>query len=105
MGLVLGGIAAFYLVCAGAAAIADPTYAVVALLPGLILASAALLLVARMRSKSVAGTGGSQDAARAASDDAAPGIGIDRETPLGDTSEHSDAERVAKPGRRLDRAR
>ena len=81
----------------GAAAIADPSYALAALLAGFVLALAATLLVGLMRSKSVAGTGGSQDASRAASDDAAPGIGIDRETPLGDTSEHSDAERVAKP--------
>ena len=30
----------------------------------------------------------------------APGIGTDTATPLGDTSEHSTAERVAQPDRR-----
>ena len=30
----------------------------------------------------------------------APGIGTDTATPLGDTSEHSTAERVARPDRR-----
>jgi peptidoglycan/LPS O-acetylase OafA/YrhL len=105
MGLALGGIAAFYLVCAAVAAIADPTYAVIALLVGLIPAAAALLLMASMRSKTAAGRNRPQDATRAAGDDAMPGIGMDHATPLGDTSEHSDAERVAQPDRRFERRR
>jgi MFS family permease len=36
-------------------------------------------------------------------DDGAPGIGMDHDTPLGDTTEHSDTERVAQPDRRFER--
>jgi hypothetical protein len=50
-------------------------------------------MVATVRSKTVAtGRGGARDVSPAASDDGFPGIGMDRESPLGDTSEHSDAE-------------
>jgi hypothetical protein len=78
---------------------------VIALLAGLIPASAALLLLATMRSKTAAGTTVPQDETRADGDDGAPGIGMDHETPLGDTTEHSDAERVAQPDRRFERLR
>jgi hypothetical protein len=105
MGLAMAGIAAFYLVSAGVAAIADPTYAVIALLAGLVPASAALLLMATMRSKTAAGAGPPEDETSAAADDDVPGIGMDHETPLGDTTEHSDAERVAQPDRRFERRR
>jgi hypothetical protein len=103
MGFALGAIAAFYVVCAAAGAVAGSTYAVIAVLAGLVPAAAALLLIATMRSKSAAGSHGTHDATRATSDDGAPGIGMDHETPLGDTSEHSDAERVAEPDRRFER--
>jgi hypothetical protein len=103
MGLAMGGIAAFYLLSAAAAAIADAKYAVLALLAGLIPASAALLLIATMRSKTAAGTTRPEDEQRATADDGAPGIGMDHETPLGDTTEHSHAERVAQPDGRLER--
>lgn len=105
MGYAMAGIAVFYLVTAAAGAIADPTYAVIALLVALVPASAALLLLATMRSKTAAGTAGPRDQSRTASDDAVPGIGMDHETPLGDTTEHSDAERVGKPDRRFERSR
>ena len=51
MGLALGGIAAFYLVSAGAASIAGAKYGAIALLAGVVPASAATLLIATMRAK------------------------------------------------------
>jgi hypothetical protein len=103
MGLAIAGVAAFYIVCAGAAAIADPTYAVIALLAGLVPASAVLLLIATMRAKTAATSDRPEDLSRADHGDGAPGIGMDLETPLGDTTEHSDAERVAQPDTRFER--
>jgi hypothetical protein len=61
--------------------------------------AAVLILFATARSKTAAGEAGPRDLTRADADDAAPGIGMDRETPLGDTTEHSDAERVAEERR------
>ena len=56
MGLALGGIAAFYLVSAGAASIAGAKYGAIALLAGVVPASAAMLLIATMRAKTAATT-------------------------------------------------
>ena len=49
MGLALGGIAAFYLVSAGAASIAGARHGAIALLAGVVPAPAAMLLIATMR--------------------------------------------------------
>jgi hypothetical protein len=98
-GLAIGGVAAFYAICAAAAAVADPTYAVIALLAGLIPASALLLLIATMRAMTEGDEEHRVDRTGEAIEQP-PGIGMDDETPLGDTPEHSDAERVARPERR-----
>jgi hypothetical protein len=94
-GLAIAGVVAFYLICAAAAAVADPTYAVIALLAGLIPASAVLLLAATMRAMTEGDEGHRVDPTSEASEQPAPGIGMDDDTPLGDTPEHSDAERIA----------
>jgi hypothetical protein len=105
LGPAMAGVAVFYLICAAVAAVADPTFALIALLAGLIPASAVLLLFAIVRSKTEPGEEGPRDRTAGDRDDAAPGIGMDRETPVGDTPEHSDAERVAEPDRRFERDR
>jgi hypothetical protein len=95
------GLAGFYLVNAAVATVAGPEYTIAVLVAGLIPASAALLMLTTMGRKTHTSRAGARDAAAAAHDDPAPGIGMDDETPLGDTSEHSDAERVATPDRRF----
>ena len=91
----------FFLLCAGVALVSGGEYAAAALAAGIVPLTAATLLTATTRSKTV----GSDDARRetTAGEDADPfpGIGIDDQTPLGDTAEHSDAERVGEPDRRF----
>ena len=94
---LLAALTAFYAIAAVVAAAAGPEYAVAAMLAALIPYSAALLLYATARSKTVADGGRRRDLSSAAERDPLPGIGADDETPLGDTPEHSDAERVATP--------
>jgi small-conductance mechanosensitive channel len=91
---ILGALALFYAATAAAAAVSGTQYVVAALLASLIPFSAAFLLLATTREKSVLDGDAAVDASAADRDDAAPG------TPLGDTPEHSDAERVATPDRR-----
>ena len=81
----------FYLVCAAAAMVAGGAYAVAAIVAGMIPLTAATLIVATARAKSGSTAGDNRDPF--------PGIGADDSTPLGDTPEHSDAERVGTPGR------
>jgi uncharacterized membrane protein YhaH (DUF805 family) len=95
---VMGGLTAFYAVAAVVAATAGPAYAVAAMLASLIPYSAALLLFATARSKTAEAEAGRKDVSADAHEDPWPGIGADDATPLGDTPEHSDAERVARPG-------
>jgi hypothetical protein len=103
---LVGLLAAFYLVAAAAGALAGGKYAVAAMLAALIPLSAVLVLMATVRAKTVTGQdGGAVETTRRASRDPFPGIGADDETPLGDTTEHSDAERVAQPDPRLRRGR
>jgi hypothetical protein len=75
---------------------------IIALLAALVPASAASLIVATARSKTRPDAARPVDESPAADDDPTPGIGFDSETPLGDTPEHSDAERVARPDRRFE---
>jgi hypothetical protein len=93
---------AFYILCALLALVAGGKYAVAAIVAGLIPFTAATLLTATARSKTVGGDGGRQETTAIRSDDPFPGIGADDATPLGDTSEHSDAERVARPDDRFE---
>jgi hypothetical protein len=95
---------AFYIVCAIAASIAGGAYAVAAIVAGLIPFTAATLITATNRAKTVGDGESMRDTTPEASDDPFPGIGADDETPLGDTPEHSDAERAAQPDRRFQRS-
>jgi membrane-bound ClpP family serine protease len=105
----VGGIAwlipatvGFFVVFAVAGLLAGTKYAVAAIAAGLIPFTAATALTATARSKTVSQDGRRRETTRAASDDPLPGIGADDATPLGDTTEHSDAERVASPDDRFE---
>jgi hypothetical protein len=99
---LIGATTAFYLVNAVVAALVDVRYAIASMLASLVPLSALFILVATMRSKTALEEGRPRDLS-AEDDDPLPGIGIDDATPLGDTPEHSDAERVARPDPRWER--
>jgi hypothetical protein len=87
---------AFYVICAIAASAVGSAYAVAATVAGLIPLTAVALLTATARAKTARGEDGLRDRS-VESDDPFPGIGADTATPLGDTPEHSTAERVSQP--------
>jgi hypothetical protein len=88
-GLLVGGIALFYGVCALAAALfAGPTAAIATLLAGIIPMTAAALWVATVRAKRRPGATAREPAAH--DDTPFPGVGPDDRTPLGATSEAHD---------------
>src|SRR3954470_21339309 len=90
-GALIGGVIAFYLVCALAAAIfADFAAAIATLLAGIIPMTGAALWVATARAKTRRATGHRRDPAAADSDDPFAGIGADTTRPLGDTPEAHD---------------
>ena len=98
LGWLMGALGAFYAIAAIVAATAGAEYAVAAMLASLIPYSAALLLYATARSKTEEEEVRRRDTS-AEDLDPWPGIGVDDETPLGDTPEHSEEERVATPRR------
>jgi lysylphosphatidylglycerol synthetase-like protein (DUF2156 family) len=73
----LGGVAAFYVVCAVVASLADPLYAIAALAAGLIPLTAVALLLATLRSKTVEQDGTIKDTSVDDHEDPRPGIGLD----------------------------
>jgi hypothetical protein len=90
-GTLIGGVIAFYLVCALAAAIfAGFAEAVATLLAGIIPMTGAALWVATARAKTRRATGHRRDPAAADSDDPFAGVGADDTRPLGDTPEAHD---------------
>jgi hypothetical protein len=94
----------FYVLCAAAASIQGGRYAGAAIGAGLIPLTAVTLITATSRAKTVGNhDDGRRETTANASEDPFPGIGVDDGTPLGDTSEHSDAERVARPDDRFER--
>src|SRR5919112_6506383 len=87
-GLLLGGVGAFYGICALAAAIfAGPAEAIATLLAGIIPMTGAALWVATARAKTRRSAPAEHDPAAADSDDPFPGVGADEARPLGDTAE------------------
>jgi hypothetical protein len=87
----LAGLALFYLILAAAAGAAGTSYMLAGLAAGVIPLSALALLVATVRSKTVAERDGLRDASAADSEDPYPGVGLDEGTALGESPEHSDA--------------
>jgi hypothetical protein len=72
----LGGVLAFYVLCAALAALADPVYALAALAAGVIPFTAVALLLALMRSKTVEQDGRMKDTSAADHEDRVPGFGL-----------------------------
>jgi hypothetical protein len=71
----------------------------------LIPSSAVLLLLAMMRAKTASDGGRVRDPHGGGRRGRRAGIGMDDTTPVGDTREHSDAERTARPEPRFARRR
>ena len=94
---LLPAVAVFYLVAAAAAALSGGKYVIAALGVSIIPLTAVALTVASTRSKTAADDDGRHETSAEGGDDPFPAMGMDDATPLGDTSEHSDAERVATP--------
>jgi hypothetical protein len=88
----IGFLAGFYVVAAAVALAAGPEYAAAAILASAIPLTALALVVATIGAKTRQAGDRRVDTAAAAHDDPFPGIGLDDETPLGDTPEHSDAQ-------------
>jgi hypothetical protein len=90
-GPLIGGVAAFYAICALAAAIfAGPADAIATLLAGIIPMTGAALWVATARAKTRRGSARHRDPAAADSEDPFAGVGADETRPLGDTPEAHD---------------
>jgi hypothetical protein len=94
---------AFYVIAALAGLLAGGKYALAAIGAGMIPLTAATLIVATTRAKTVGDDDTRAETTAGQHTDPFPGVGMDDETPLGDTPEHSDAERVAQPDRRFER--
>lgn len=91
-GTLIGGVIAFYLVCALAAAVfAGPAEAIATLLAGIIPMTGAALWVATARAKTRSAADQRRDPAAADNEDPFAGVGADESRPLGDTPEaHSE---------------
>jgi hypothetical protein len=88
---LLGGVVAFYGICALAAAIfAGPAEAIATLLAGIIPMTGAALWIATVRVKTPADAARHRDPAAAGADDEFAGVGADDSRPLGDTPEAHD---------------
>jgi hypothetical protein len=87
----IGGVAMCYLVVAGTAwVVLGPTWALAAFAAGIIPMTAVSLLLATVRAKTAGTSSGLRDVSGDASDPL-PGMGLDDQSPFGETSEHSDA--------------
>jgi hypothetical protein len=102
--MAIAGVVIFYAIAVAVAAVAGWQYAGVAILASFFPLAAASLLIATTRTKSTGSDRRPDDVTATNREDGLPGIGMDSETPLGDTPEHSTAERVAKPDTRFNRA-
>jgi hypothetical protein len=97
----IGGTAAFYVLAAIAALAAGPAYAVAALAASIIPLAAVALIIATTRDKTTVEDGRLVDASAGAEDDPFPGIGLDQDTPAGESSELHDLDREDSPDRRF----
>jgi hypothetical protein len=87
----IGGVVAFYVVCAVAAGtFAGWTAALASLLAGVIPLTAVAIWIAMARSKTVAEGGARRDRSAEDSNDPYPGIGVDDARPMGDTPQAHD---------------
>jgi hypothetical protein len=92
----IGGVALSYIVVAAVAGAAlGPVWAAGALGAGVIPMTAVSLLLAATRAKTAMTDAGLRDVS-GGPEDTTPGMGLDEQSPLGDTSEHSPA--ILDPG-------
>jgi hypothetical protein len=87
---LMGGLSAFYIISAIAAANVGPDYAIAALLAGTIPATAATLTYATARRKTRQAEDGHMEDLSTEDQSPFPGIGMDDKTPLGDSPELHD---------------
>ena len=87
---LMAGLGAFYLISAAAAAALGPDYALAALLAGTVPATAAALTYATARRKTRLREDGHLEDLSIEDDSPFPGVGMDDETPLGDSPELHD---------------
>jgi hypothetical protein len=89
--LLLGGVVAFYVLAAlVAGAFNGAGYTIAVLLAGIVPATAVVLAMATVREKTIAEGGRVRDAKAEDHDDPYPGLGMDDDTPLGDTPDAHD---------------
>jgi hypothetical protein len=95
----LGGIAAFYVITAIAAAPLGPDYVVACLAAGLVPMTAVAIVMATARRKTEVGPDGLRDASE---EDMSPlpGVGFDDDAPLGDTPDHGAEDEDPEQARR-----
>jgi hypothetical protein len=87
----IAGVVVFYVLVGLAAAAAGLEYGLVGVAAGVIPLSAVALLLATMRSRTAESGGRLRDDSGDPDHDRAPGLGMDDQTPLGDTPDHSDS--------------
>ena len=103
MAWLLAETVVFYVLCAIGGLAAGTSYALAAVAAGLIPFTAVTIMTAASRAKTAGRDGDRRDTTAEESEDPFPSIGGDDATPFGDTPEHSDAERVARPDDRFER--
>jgi hypothetical protein len=87
----MAGLALFYILVAAAGGIAGPEYALAGLAAGVIPLAALGLIVATARAKTDKADSQLRDATAGDAEDPFPGLGLDDDTPLGDSPQISDA--------------
>jgi hypothetical protein len=102
MAWLVAATVVFYGLCAIGGLAAGAGYAIAAVAAGMIPFTAVTIMTAASRAKTAERGGDRRDTTAEESDDPFPSIGGDDATPFGDTPEHSDAERVARPDDRFE---
>jgi hypothetical protein len=100
----MAGLGLFYLAIGAGAATAGLEYGVAGLVAGTIPLTALALIVATTGQKTVEEEGRRRDASGDPEEDSVPGIGLDDDTPLGDTPEHAGGEEGFHRNHSLERA-
>jgi hypothetical protein len=86
-----GRVVVFYVLVGLAASAAGVEYGLVGVAAGVIPLSAVALLLATMRSRTAESVGRLRDDSGDPDEDPAPGLGMDDQTPPGDTPDHPDS--------------
>jgi hypothetical protein len=87
----IAGVVVFYVLVGLSASAAGVEYGLVGVAAGVIPLAAVALLLATMRSRTAQSDGRLRDGSGELGDAPGPGLGMDDQTPLGDTPEYSDS--------------